>query len=298
MKDLKGAIALIPTPLTEDGKVDEFGLRKIIDYDMKHGCSGVGVLAAIGEGYLFPNIDVKKIIKIAASHMDGKGPLIVGCPAMGTLEAVEKCKQAEELGADAILAFNPKYKGLAAYGNSELVDHYIALTDAVKIPILPYSQADDIVPYDVLKQLVDGKRVSYMKYGWHDCELLKKLVKNLGDKLFIFVGADTFTLRLLLLGAKGISTATAAIFPEENSTLLSIVQSGDIERARRYYNDNIVPWNDCGFYQNWQVAHKLVLKLLGIIESTRCLPPLTYSLPDYQVEEIRWLLKYQKKSNN
>ena len=53
MKDLKGVIALIPTPLTDTGRVDEDSLRKLIDYDLENGCFGVGVLAAIGEGYLF-----------------------------------------------------------------------------------------------------------------------------------------------------------------------------------------------------------------------------------------------------
>jgi len=199
------------------------------------------------------------------------------------------------LGADAILAFNPKYKGMTPYSSAELLDHFAALTDAVSIEIVPYSQLDDPIPYDIIKQLVDGNRISYMKYGFHDCELLKKIVKNLGDKLFVFVGADTKTLRHLLLGAKGISTATTAIFPKENSTLLSLVQNGDIETARTYYNEKIIPWNDCGFYQKWQETHKFALKLMGIIESTNCLPPLTGILPDYQAEEITWLLKHLKK---
>jgi dihydrodipicolinate synthase/N-acetylneuraminate lyase len=51
MQELKGTICLIPTPITEDRKEDEISLRKLIDYNMSNGCSGVGVLAAIGEGY-------------------------------------------------------------------------------------------------------------------------------------------------------------------------------------------------------------------------------------------------------
>lgn len=98
MKDLKGVIALIPTPLTDTGKVDEDSLRKLIDYDLVNGCFGVGILAAIGEGYLFSSSDVQKIVKTAVKHIGGKSPLIVGCPAMGTHEAVEKCRQAEDLG--------------------------------------------------------------------------------------------------------------------------------------------------------------------------------------------------------
>ena len=48
---LKGTIGFIPTTITEVRKVDEISLRKLIDYNMFNGCSGVGVLAAISEGY-------------------------------------------------------------------------------------------------------------------------------------------------------------------------------------------------------------------------------------------------------
>jgi hypothetical protein len=34
MKELKGTVALIPTPLTDDGKIDEKGLRNLIDYEV------------------------------------------------------------------------------------------------------------------------------------------------------------------------------------------------------------------------------------------------------------------------
>jgi 4-hydroxy-tetrahydrodipicolinate synthase len=294
MSALKGSIALIPTPLKENGSLDEVGLRKLIDYDMEYGCYGVGVLAAIGEGYLFSEETARTITSVAVDHLNGRGPLIVGCPAMGTTEAVEKCKKAEDLGADAILAFNPKYKGLSPYRVHELIDHYMKLVESVSIHVVPYSQSDDMIPFEVIKCLVDEEKISYMKNGWHDFGVLKQLVHALGDRLFIFVGADTHTLRHLILGAKGISTATAAVFPEENALLLSMVQKGDLDTARKYYHDKIVPWNDCGFYSNWQAVHKLALQRMGIIESACCMPPL--SLPaEHQVEEVTWLLKHLGK---
>ncbi|MEW6267555.1 MAG: dihydrodipicolinate synthase family protein [Thermodesulfobacteriota bacterium] len=293
MKELKGVIALIPTPVTGEGKLDEIGLRKIMDYDLDNGCFGVGVAAAIGEGYLLSKEDEEKVIKTAVEHMNGRGPVIVGTPALGTNQAVERCKRAEDLGADAVLTFNPKFRGRKPYSDSELIDHYGAITEAVKIHVVPYSQEDDLIPFEVLKQLVDEKRIAHLKYAWNDCEYLKKITQYLGDRLFVFVGADTYTLRYLLLGAQGISTATAAVFPKDNSRLLSLVQAGEIELARKLYNDKIVPWNDCGFYQRWHVCHKLALQLMGVIDSHQCLPPLTGALADYQVEEIKWLLKHQ-----
>jgi 4-hydroxy-tetrahydrodipicolinate synthase len=294
MKELKGTIALIPTPLTDEGKVDEKGLRKLIDFDMQKGCNGIGVLAAIGEGYLFGENEQEQIVRTAVDALGDRGPLIVGCPAMSTVGAVEACKRAQDWGADAILAFNPKYKGFDKYGFDHLVPHYTAMAEAVQIPLAPYSQLDDPIPFDVIKHLVEAGLISHMKYGPHDCATLQRIIDTVGDKLFIFAGADTFILRHLMLGANGISVATAAIFPEECSQLVQAVSDGQIEKAREVYRNTLIYWNDLGFYNCWQAVHKIALQHLGIIESTRCMPPLT-DAEDYQKEEIESLLKFLKK---
>ena len=115
-----------------------------------------------------------------------------------------------------------------------------------------------------------------------------------GDKLFIFAGADTFILRHLMLGANGISIATAAVFPQECSQLVQLAKNGQIEEARDIYRQTLIYWNDLGFYNCWQSVHKIALQLMGIIESAQCLKPLT-DAEDYQREEIQSLLTFLKK---
>jgi len=295
MKDLKDIMALIPTPFTDDGEVDEGSLRKLIDYEMENGCYGVGVLAAIGEGYLISYEGWRKVVNISVKHMARKAPLMVGCPTLGTFHAVKLCKEVEELGADAVLAFNPQ--GFRSYTNEELIDHYMALTDAVKIHIAPYARGEDAISFDVIRRLVDSKRISYMKYAWRSCELLKEMVKSFDDKFFIFCGADTWTLRYLLLGCKGVLTATAAMLPKEHVTLLSMIKKGDVEGARGYYNEAILPWNDIGFYDmsTWQAVHKIALQQMGIIKSAKVLLPQAPPA-SHHVEEVKWFLKNRGKT--
>jgi len=288
MSDIKGAMALIPTPLTEEGDVDEEGLGRLINYDLEKGCHGVGVFGAIGEGYLVSRSQREQVIKIAVEAARNKCPLIVGCPAMGTLEAVELCQQAESLGADAILAFNPQ--GFRVYNNSELIEHYTRIIESVSIEVIPYSRLNDELSYEVVEALVEQNKIKFLKYGTHSCDMFKSLVKGLGHRLKIFVGTDNFMLRHLLLGGSGILTATSAVFPEETVKLLSMVKEGRIAEARRYYREKIIPWNDCAFYQNWQSVHKFALKLMGIIKSDKCLQPQA-PLADYQIEEVKWLIE-------
>jgi 4-hydroxy-tetrahydrodipicolinate synthase len=208
---------------------------------------------------------------------------------MGTAKALQQCKEAEELGADAILAFNPQ--GFRPYTSEELIEHFMTLTGATKIPLIAYARADDLIPFDVIRELVEKKRLDYMKYAWRSCDLLINIVKNFSNKLMLFCGADMYTLRYLLLGCKGIMTATAAILPKENVTLLSMVQDGDIEGAREYYNERILPWNDIGFYENWQSVHKFAFQCKGLIKSARGLSPQA-TAGHHQMEEVKWLLNH------
>jgi 4-hydroxy-tetrahydrodipicolinate synthase len=292
VKELKGVIALPPTPLTKRGEIDVQGLKSLIDFEMANGCHGVGVLAAIGEGYLFSDEDMDTVVRTAVDHMNGRGPLHVGCATMGTDRAVALVKAAEDLGADSVLAFNPQ--GMRSYTIEETYRHFRALTDAVEIHVVPYARGGDPIPFEVIRRLVDEGRIKYMKYAFRSCSLLQKLDSEIGDRLFKFCGADSWTLRYLLLGCRGIMTATAAVLPKENVELLKLVQEGRVEEARRLWYEKFLTWNDSGFYENWQWAHKYALKLMGIIETDIVPPPQSIGA-DYHKEELKALLKYQGK---
>jgi 4-hydroxy-tetrahydrodipicolinate synthase len=292
MKELKGVLSLPPTPLTRAGKIDVESLKSVIDYQLNNGCEGVGVLAGIGEGYLMSDNDWRTVSKVAVEHMNGRAPLLIGIAAMGTGKAIELAKEAQDVGADAVLAFNPLGWGPCTVEG--LNRHYEALTDSVDIHVIPYARADDPIPFDVLKKLVDEDRVSYMKYAYRNPQNLQQVVKHLGKKLFLFCGADTWILRYLLLGCPGIMTANAAVLPREHVNLLALVKEGKISEATKYWYEKILPWNDVGYYENWIIAHKVGLKEMGIIKTYES-PPSQGPIQDYQVKEIKEVLKYLKK---
>ena len=108
MKDFDGVHALVPTPLTKETEIDTDSLRKVIDFEIENGCKGIGVLAAIGEGYLVSDKDWRSVVETAVDHVNGRGYVNVGCASMGTMQAVEMARAAEDMGADSVLAFNPQ----------------------------------------------------------------------------------------------------------------------------------------------------------------------------------------------
>jgi 4-hydroxy-tetrahydrodipicolinate synthase len=292
LKALNGVIALIPTPLTKKGELDQNDLKKLTDFQFENGCDGMGVLAGIGEGYLMRPEDWTKVVKAAVDKVNGRGPLIVGCPAMGTDVAVDYVKKAADIGADAVLSFNPI--GYRSYTVEETYRHFKLQAEAADIALVPYARDMDMIHPEVIKRLVDEGSVKHLKYGFHSCSILRNLATMVGDKLYRFCGADTWTLRYLLIGCQGIMTATAAIFPKENVELLKLVKAGKIKEARQLYYRAFLPWNDAGFYENWEWAHKYALKLMGLIKSDSMVPPQALG-EDYHKAEIESLLKHLDK---
>jgi len=292
LRILGGVVALVPTPLMKDGGVDVEDLGWVIGYQFENGCDGVGVLAGIGEGYLVSGKNWTRIVKAAVKQVNGRGPLIVGCAAMGTTAAVDLVKEAAGLGADAVLAFNPI--GYRSYTVEETYRHFKAQADAADVALVPYARDGDLISPEVVRRLVDEGYARQMKYGYHSCEILRQIAESTGDRLFRFCGADTWTLRYLLLGCQGIMTATAAVLPKENVELLKRVKAGKIREARRYYYEKFLPWNDAGFYENWQWAHKYAFKLMGLFKSDAVVPPQAQG-SDYQRAEVEAILEYLSK---
>ncbi len=177
MKSLSGVIALNPTPLTKKGELDAKDLKKLIDFQFENGCDGVGVLAGIGEGYLMRGGDWTKVVKAAVDQVNGRGPLIVGCAAMGTGVAIELVKEAADIGADAILSFNPI--GYRSYTIEETYRHFKAQAEAAEVALVPYARDMDMIYPEVIKRLVDEGLVKYMKYGFHSCSILNNWYPSL-----------------------------------------------------------------------------------------------------------------------
>ncbi len=231
------------------------------------------------------------IIKTAVDYVNGRGSLIVGCPAMGTDEAVARVKEAADYGADAVLAFKPlPYR---KYTTEESYRHFKAQAEAADILLVPYARDEDLIAPKVIKHLVEDGYAKHLKYGYHSTEVLKEIASLTGDNLYRFCGADTWTLRCLLQGCQGIMTATAAIFPKENVELLKLVEKGKINEARKLWYDKFLLWNDSGFYENWQWVHKYALKLMGVFKSEVMAPPQPQGT-EYQRGEVKALLEYLK----
>ena len=107
MTPITGSIVALATPMLEDGSVDYPALRKLIDWHIAEGTDCICVVGTTGES---PTVNVEEhqeVIRVAVEQAKKHVPIMAGCGANSTAEAIELARYAKQVGADCQLQVAP-----------------------------------------------------------------------------------------------------------------------------------------------------------------------------------------------
>ena len=137
---ISGSIVALATPMLQGGAVDYPALRKLIDWHVAEGTDCICVVGTTGES---PTVTVQEhceIIRVAVEQaVKAKGrrvPIMAGCGANSTFEAIELARFAREVGADCQLQVVPYYNKPTQEGQYQ---HFKAIAEAVDLPMVLYN---------------------------------------------------------------------------------------------------------------------------------------------------------------
>src|SRR5574337_1901040 len=133
---LTGSIVALVTPMHDDGSVDYPTLRKLIDWHIAEGTDCIGVVGTTGES---PTVNVDEhceIIRVSVEQAAGRVPIMAGCGANATSEAIELTRYAKQVGADCHLSVVPYYNKPSQEG---MYRHFRAVAEAVELPMVLYN---------------------------------------------------------------------------------------------------------------------------------------------------------------
>lgn len=82
-------------------------LKENIDFYIENGVHGIVVTGSTGEFAALSDDETKKIHKTAATHVNGRVPLIAGTAACSTKKVIETTSYAEDIGIDGALVVPP-----------------------------------------------------------------------------------------------------------------------------------------------------------------------------------------------
>jgi len=115
-KEFKGVFPILPTCSTKDAQslystntVDIEAMKDLTERLIEAGVHGIIALGSMGEVHTVLWEEYKAVIDALVDTVNGKVPLIIGCWAPNTREAVKKAKYVMDAGGDGIMAAPPHY---------------------------------------------------------------------------------------------------------------------------------------------------------------------------------------------
>jgi 4-hydroxy-tetrahydrodipicolinate synthase len=231
MRPIVGSIVALVTPMHEDGSVDYDGLRELIDWHVAEGTDCIGVVGTTGES---PTVTVEEhceIIKTSVQHAAGRVPIMAGCGANATAEAIELSQYAKQVGADCTLQVVPYYNKPSQEG---IFRHFKAIAEAVDLPQVLYNVPGRTVAdvqHDTVLRLAQVPGIVGIKEATGDIERAAWLIRHAPKGFSIYSGDDGTAVALMLLGGHGNVSVTANVAPRLMHELCIAAIEGDVRTA-------------------------------------------------------------------
>jgi len=280
MKPITGSIVALVTPLNEDGQVDYPTLRKLIDWHIAEGTDCIGVVGTTGES---PTVSVEEhceIIRVAVEQAAKRVPIMAGCGANSTAEAIELAKFARNVGADCQLQVVPYYNKPTQEGQYQ---HFKAIAEATgDLPIVLYNVPGRTVAdmsVDTALRLAQVPGVVGIKEATGNIERAQWLIREAPEGFAVYSGDDPTAVALMLCGGQGNVSVTANIAPRLMHELCMAALSGDVKRAMDI-QFRLMPVHKNLFVEANPIPLKWAMARMGLCNETMRLPltPMSRSL--------------------
>jgi 4-hydroxy-tetrahydrodipicolinate synthase len=277
MKQITGSIVALVTPFHEDGSVDYGTLRKLIDWHIAEGTDCIGVVGTTGES---PTVSVEEhceIIRVSVEQANKRVPIMAGCGANSTKEAIELAKFARGVGADCQLQVVPYYNKPTQEGQFQ---HFKAIAEATgDLPIILYnvpgrSVAD--MAHDTALRLSQVKGIVGIKEATGNIERAQWLIKDAPEGFAIYSGDDPTAVALMLCGGHGNVSVTANVAPRLMHELCVAAMAGDRNTAMAIQK-KLLPLHKSLFVEANPIPVKWALGRMGWAGRTLRLPMTTMS---------------------
>ena len=231
---IRGVLAPIPTPFTDDEAIDLGAWRANLDRWMATPLRGVVVLGSTGEAPLVDDDEAEALIREARGRVPGDRLLVAGTGRQSTRAAVDASCRAADAGADAVLVRTPSYfkKQLDA---AAFVRHYAAVADASPVPVILYNFSaltGVTLPVEAVAELVGHPNIVGLKESGPDLGYVGDLIGAARDGFSVLVGSAPTFYASLALGADGGILALACAIPDACVRIYEHAAAGRHDEAR------------------------------------------------------------------
>ena len=277
-------LTAMATAFKDDGSVDLDGTARIAAHLVDHGHDGVVVSGTTGESPTTSVAESGQVLSAVKDAVGDRATVVAGVGSNATAHSLELARQAEKLGADALLLVTPYYN---RPGQAGVLHHFHQVVSATGTPVVLYDvpgrtgtqialetyeaarQWDTVVAVkDAVGDFARGVRLTRMGYA-------------------VYSGDDVANLGWLAHGACGFVSVAGHVVGDELAAMVAAYDAGDPVRALELFTA-MLPAIDAimGVANYGATTAKAALQLLGVLDNRTVRGPLA-ELGDAEVAALR-----------
>ena len=230
-----GVYPAATTQFAADLSIDMEATRKGLDALIRDGVHGLILMGTCGENNSLDAEEKRAVLAAAHETVNGRVPIIVGVSELTSKKAADFARDAEKLGADALMVLPAM---VYVPTEDELVSHFKMVAEATSLPIMLYNNPPAYrvsIGDTALAKLASVKNIVAVKESAPDTRRFTDLINSFGDRFALMAGLDDVALEGLILGARGWVSGLTSAFPQESVALYDAFARGDLEEARAIY---------------------------------------------------------------
>ena len=227
----------------------------------------------------------QEIIRVSVEQAAKRVPIMAGCGANSTAEAIELARFAKQVGADCQLQVVPYYNKPTQEGQYQ---HFKAIAEAVgDLPMYLYnvpgrSVADML--HDTVLRLAQVPGIVGIKEATGNIERAQWLIRDLPKGFAVFSGDDPTAVALMLCGGQGNISVTANVAPRLMHELCVAAIAGDREKAMQI-QFQLMPLHKQLFVEANPIPVKWAMARMGLMGGAMRLPMTPLSVANEPVVE-------------
>lgn len=236
-----GVYVALLTPFDEAGAVDAAALTALVEHVLAGGVDGVVALGTTGEFADLGEADRDLVLRTTVAAVAGRVPVVAGIGALGTGEVCRAAVQAEQAGADVVLALPPLFWKLDDDG---LFAHFSAVAAATSLPVLLYdipvfvgARLSPALVARVARELpqVIGIKLTVQEFA--SVSAVLAAVKPHRPDFSVTVGFEDLTLSAVLAGGDGAISGMANFLAPTLVRLVAAARAGDLGAAAEAHRE-------------------------------------------------------------
>ncbi|MDC0035349.1 dihydrodipicolinate synthase family protein [Chloroflexi bacterium] len=228
---------MLATPFHQNEEVDYDSIPNLVQQAISSGCTGVVGLGVMGESARLTDRERTKIAETIIKSSENL-PVTLGTTANGTKAMIDRSKEAEQIGAAAVMVSAPS---MPKSNLDALFGYYHQLAEQLTIPIVmqDYPQTSGVeMPVDFIVRVANEiPNVKYLKLEDPPTPTKISAIRNkIQDRMGIFGGlGGVFLLDELRRGSIGAMTGFA--YPEILVQICNEYKNGKSEVAEKLFYD-------------------------------------------------------------